>query len=222
MIAPPRTTERLLAGLGAKPEFRDALLGDLAEEFASRVESDGIVSATRWYHREALRAVPHLLRSWLRSARVGDLGHLLGVIAAAYTGMLVTVMIVAAVGLSVLRAMGYDGRLLAPSIVASSAILSGVLLLGGVLCVVGGYLAAWLDSRAPLVTAAAFGMLLLLVALAVPHLVVGPVPSSFPQWYLMAVPVVELVGTIAGGVLRVRASVPTARAVDEPLSRPSS
>lgn len=204
MIAPPRTTERLLAGLGATPEFRDALLGDLAEEFASRVEANGVESAARWYRREAVRAVPHLLGSWLRAARLGDVGHLAGVIATAYTGMAVTCLIFAGVTVGIVRGLGYDGRLLPPSILTSSAILSCVLLLGGGVCALGGYLVAWLDSRAPLVTAAAFGALLLLVTAVVPRVVAGPVPSTFPGWYMAGVPVVQFLGTIAGGVFRVR------------------
>jgi hypothetical protein len=206
MIAPPRTTERLLAGLGAKPAFRDALLGDLAEEFASRVETDGIERATRWYRREAVRAVPHLLRSWAHGVRLGDIGHLLGVIATAYTGMAVIALIFAGVFAGVVRTLGYQGQLLPRSSLVVPAVLSSVLLLGGVFSALGGYLAAWLDSRAPLVTATAFGTLLLLFASVAPHVIVGPVPSRFPGWYLAAVPIVEFLGTIMGGILRVRAS----------------
>jgi len=208
MIAPPRTIERLLAGLGATPDFRNAVLGDLAEEFAARAETDGIESATRWYRREALRAVPHLLRSWLRGFRLGDVGRTAGVIATAYTGMVVTFGILGAMIVGVVRTLGYPGPLLPPlAIMASTAFLSWMMLFCVVWGTVAGYLAAWLDSRAPLVTSATFGVLILLVQFGARHVFAGPI-SPFPAWYLTGAPILVLVGTIAGGILRVRASGP--------------
>ncbi len=208
MTAPPRTIERLLAGLGAKPDFRNAVLGDLAEEFASRVEADGIESATRWYRREAVRAVPHLLRSWLRGARLGDIGHIAGVIATAYTGMAVILLILGGVTMGVVRAVGYQGPLVPLSIVESTGVLSCLMLFSLVLGALAGYLAAWLDSRAPLVTAAAFGAGILLVQFVVRHVFAGPMLMPYPTWYLMGVPLMGFIGTILGGILRVRASGP--------------
>ena len=206
MTAPPRKIERLLAGLGAKPDFRNAVLGDLAEEFASRTESDGVESATRWYRREALRAAPHLLGSWLRGARLGDVGHIAGVIATAYTGMAGIALVLGGVIVGVVQALGYQTRLLPWSNpVTSSLLLSCLLLFGAVFSALGGYLAAWLDSRAPLVTAATFGTLLLLGASVLPHMFAVPVSNRFPTWYLAAVPIVEFLGTVLGGILRVRA-----------------
>jgi hypothetical protein len=209
MIAPPRTTERLLAGLGAKPDFRNAVLGDLAEEFASRVDTDGIESATRWYRREAARAVPHLLGSWLRGVRLGDVGHIAGVIATAYTGMVITFGILGGAIIGVVRTLGYQGDLL-PSlpILASTAFLSCMMLFGGVWGAVAGYLSAWLDSRAPLVTAATFGALILLAQFVARHVFGGPLLAPYPTWYLTGAPFLAFVGTIVGGILRVRASGP--------------
>jgi hypothetical protein len=209
MITPPRTIERLLAGLGAKPDFRNAVLGDLAEEFASRVDANGIESATRWYRREAVRAVPHLFRSWLRGVRLGDVGHIAGVIITVYVRLAAIALILGGVIVGVVQVLGYQDRSLPWSnLLASSMILSCLLLFGGVFSTLAGYLAAGLDSRAPLVTAASFGTLLLLGALLVPHMFSVPVPSRFPTWYLTAVPIVEFLGTIVGGVLRVRAPRP--------------
>jgi hypothetical protein len=64
---PPRWTEKLLTSLGAQPSYRDAVLGDLTEEFVIRAEEQGVIAARRWYRREALRAAPHLLGNWARS-----------------------------------------------------------------------------------------------------------------------------------------------------------
>jgi hypothetical protein len=58
--------ERLLAGIGADPEFIEAVVGDLAEEYAERAERDGVGVARAWYAREWLRTAPHVLRSAIR------------------------------------------------------------------------------------------------------------------------------------------------------------
>jgi hypothetical protein len=58
--------ERLLGALGAHPSFADALLGDLAEERARRVEQRGRLAAQWWYACEVLRSVPHLLWNAVR------------------------------------------------------------------------------------------------------------------------------------------------------------
>jgi hypothetical protein len=39
-------------------------LGDLSEEFESRIETQGVAAAQRWYLREALRSAPHLVFDW--------------------------------------------------------------------------------------------------------------------------------------------------------------
>ncbi|MBV9879717.1 MAG: hypothetical protein JO180_04435 [Gemmatirosa sp.] len=66
MTEPPVTAERLLETLGADPEFRDMIVGDLREEHALRLDWDGEHAARRWYRREALRVAPHLLRDGVR------------------------------------------------------------------------------------------------------------------------------------------------------------
>jgi hypothetical protein len=59
-------TERILQTLGAHPTFTDALLGDLAEECARRVEQGSPVAARWWYFREAFRSAPHLVWNAVR------------------------------------------------------------------------------------------------------------------------------------------------------------
>jgi hypothetical protein len=84
MITPPRWIERVLSSFGAEPDYRDALLGDLTEEFTIRVEEQGTAVARRWYFREAIRSVPHLLRSWLRRCGPRDVVQLFGVTVASW------------------------------------------------------------------------------------------------------------------------------------------
>jgi hypothetical protein len=143
----------------------------------------------------------------VRGARLGDAGRIVGVIATAYMGIAFVALILAGVVVGVVQALGYQTRVLHWSnLVASSAILICFLLIGGAFSALAGYLAAWLDSRAPLVTAATFGALLFLGASLLPHVFAVPVPNRFPTWYLTAVPIVEFCCAIFGGMLCVRAS----------------
>jgi hypothetical protein len=47
--------------------YREAMLGDLIEEYALRAESDSPLSASRWFWSQACRSIPSMVRSWLRS-----------------------------------------------------------------------------------------------------------------------------------------------------------
>lgn len=157
LIAPPRTAERLLEALGAQPGFRDAVLGDLAEEFAYRAAHEGAGRSRHWYYREALRATPHLLRDWTRHLTLRDAGHVAGAVLASYLGTLL--LAGSAVALLAYGARGVLGvslddaaQRLPPGAVA------GALILGTRGAMLGGYFAAALGGRAPLVSAAALGL----------------------------------------------------------------
>jgi hypothetical protein len=53
---PPRRLEGLLGWL-LPDDDRAPILGDLAEEYARRVQSDGVGAARTWYRRQFVRAV---------------------------------------------------------------------------------------------------------------------------------------------------------------------
>lgn len=53
---PPRIAKRLLAWSLSASE-RDAVIGDFAEEYATRVARDGVHAARRWYRRQVWRSV---------------------------------------------------------------------------------------------------------------------------------------------------------------------
>jgi hypothetical protein len=195
---PPRTVEALLEALGADTQYRDAVLGDLAEEFASRAERDGEDNARGWYRHEAMRAVPHLLRSGWHRARRRGIGHLLGVMITAYTG----VFIIGIVGLGIvggtLRVLGLV-HVPEHLPIANPLFQGSMIVLGTLSATTGGYLAAWLDEDAPLLTAFAFGIMWsALEALGL------MITGGLSLWCRMAVPVAILVGTSCGGALRVR------------------
>lgn len=197
---PPRAIESMLEALGAEPRFTDSVLGDLAEEFASRAERDGIASADGWYRREALRAAPHLLWSWARRLRVRGVAHLIGVMVSSYVTLLLLALVVAGTGYVILRMLELPTEYHLPwgNPLAALLLLSASLALGSLIATLGGYVAAWLGNEAPLATAIAFA-----VVLGVIEVVVAVLAPRFPLWYRFAVPIVIVVGITVGGVLRV-------------------
>jgi hypothetical protein len=200
MIAPPRTAELILEALGAQPEFRDAVLGDLAEEFALRAERDGISAARLWYYRESIRATPHLLRNWSRHLRARDVSHLAGVILTSYVFVLMPGVVLAMMVRSVMMALGVSSgfQLIHPE----SPLLPAIGLMLGVLSTMtGGYIAAWLHARAPMVGALALGVVWSCASLSLIAIV-----GSAPTWYQFGAPLVVVVGTTVGGMLRVSTS----------------
>lgn len=61
MTTPPRAAERLLALTVRDPEWRDGILGDLAEEFQVVRQRRGGAAARRWYWAQALGLTAHRL-----------------------------------------------------------------------------------------------------------------------------------------------------------------
>lgn len=62
----PRTVEMILDGLLGNSSMKDALLGDLRQEWSERASESGERAANGWYRVQALRTVPHLLLQWWR------------------------------------------------------------------------------------------------------------------------------------------------------------
>jgi hypothetical protein len=192
--APPPFAERLAAALVADAELREAVLGDLAEEHDAVTRARGAQAADRAYRREVLRSVPGLTRvsvmragpgTWLRIAAAVVVGSVaLSVLSAAGEALLDRVIGDAAPG---------DWRRLAASLTA------------GLLCaVVGGYAAAAVGRRAPLLSAAALGGVCVVAGLGM--LVSGSTVIPLP--YRIGMTIIVLPAALAGGVLRVAHSDP--------------
>ena len=198
MTEPPRFIERLLEALGAEPRFRENVLGDLAEEFASRAEQNGVADARRWYRAEAARALPHLVCSGWHRARRRGLGRLVGIFLTAYTGLVIIELVLAGIVFGALRTFG-----ILPSnlriVVTNPVWLEASLVVGVLSATLGGYLAAYLESEAPLFTAVAFG-----VAWSSLEAAGLAITGHLPIWYRLAVQVVILAGTTLGGIVRVK------------------
>jgi hypothetical protein len=206
MIHPPRTVESLLEALGAEAEFRDDLLGDMAEEFSLRAAYDGIAAARRWYWCEAARTTPHLLRNWLRGLRAPDVARLGGVVLTSYVlvGMLTFFVLITA--RSVMVGIG-----IAPSREVLSQDATVMLVVGTIVGVwsalASGYVSAWLNERAPLASALSLGAIWSVAGLAL-------TASRGPLgWNGVLAPVVLVLGTTAGGILRVSASLRSRRTI---------
>jgi hypothetical protein len=204
MIAPPATIERVLEALGAREDFRDGILGDLAEEFELRAERESESAARRWYFREALRAAPYLLADWARGLRKPGLMQLAKVAFASFVLAETLVFFFVLSVTSVLNLIGVSPIILVatPRGLVAPAVGLSLVAIGGLM---GGCIAAWLDDRAPLVSALALGGLFTCTIIA--GAVVGR--SNSPAWYPLAATVMVLVASTLGGILYVR-STPSA------------
>jgi hypothetical protein len=206
MMQPPRIAERVLESLIADDYLRDAVIGDLTEEFAGRVEWDGVSEARRWYYAHAIRTAPFLLRLWLRHASRADVSRVLGVVVTAYMGLLMIAAAVGAIGMSILNvfdvpAFDLEGRILAGDPVVFLVMLG----FGMMNSVLGGFLAAWIDDRKPLISAVAFGSLWAVVQIVLPM-----ISGVGPYWYRALIPAVLIAGAFSGGVMRVLKAKPPA------------
>ena len=198
MIAPPRIATSLLEGLGADQEFRDAVIGDLAEEFAIRLEYDGVDAARRWYYREVIRTAPHLLRNWAWRLRPREVARVAGVVLASYVTVAMIGALIAKIVMSVTAA--FDVALTLQRLPLTNPImLAAALFLGLLPSTFGGYVAARFDAKSPLISALALGMMWASAAA-----IAGAIDTAFPMWYKLAVLFVLTIGTTVGGILRVR------------------
>jgi len=198
MIAPPLTVERVLEGLSAKSDFRDGILGDLAEEFAERAESEGEAAAKRWYYREAVGVAPHLFYAWVRSLRFREVRRLVNVIFGSYFLVVVLVTVLQAMIRGTLETLGVTVDYLARSSSGDSPSYS--LALVAPIALMYGYCAASLDKKTPLASAILFGIVWALLSIVLTL----TFSTSVPMWYLIGGTSLTLVGTTAGGMLQVR------------------
>lgn len=191
--SPPRLAQLLLEGLAGGRELQDDVLGDLTEEFAARTQREGVRAARRWYRREALRSAWHLLADRVSALRAKDVAHLLGVALSSYVLALVLVMVAVGMLRSLLVASGWArGVTINPPWYALASMAL-------VLATISGYVAAFLETRRPLVAALVLGVCLATVELWI--WTVGLFES--PAWYGFMVPPLVVAGAITGALWRV-------------------
>jgi hypothetical protein len=193
---PPRGAQMILESLGASPEFRDPIIGDMAQEYADRIGRVGEKAARLWYYKEVFRSAPHFVRNWSASVKGPELRQLIAVLGYAYIlTLLAEFLLVMIVGLP-LAATGMSNEPVVGAIMLSTlAVVSPIF---------AGFAAASLYGKAPIIAAAAFGLVIMTVTLAsiaaTSFMRQGPVPESFR----LAVAVTASFGAVYGGTIRVR------------------
>ena len=66
-LQPPRLAVWLV-NLFTLPDTAEAIMGDLLEEFSQIAEQAGVIFARRWYWRQALKTIVHLIYTAYRTA----------------------------------------------------------------------------------------------------------------------------------------------------------
>ena len=202
MSQPPRALESILKGLGADPYLVEVVLGDMAEEYDERAAFYGEIEARRWYEDEALRSVPHLLRSALRRLRVGDIPRLIGNALFAWVALLPFGLALYAVVATVLRLLGVEWPI--PPLPSNTGFVVLAMLAMPVSGLIGGYIAARRNARAPLIGAFAFGVVLTSI-----NLIAGmfaPSPLS-PSLRFLALAMFNVMAIVGGTIRAARSGV---------------
>jgi hypothetical protein len=177
--SPPRLATFLLGRL-LPDRDRDAVLGDLAEEYTLRARLASRSSVSHWYCGQVYRSIPSVVWS---SVRRGQWLRTLGVAMGAY----IAAGIVEFVGEMAIS------RLLAPG-APIHTVLS--LIVGLMTMVLGGYFAAWIRPGAATALAG-------IVMIAVAVLMITKT-GSVPLWYQLAFLIVGPLASLAGGTLFLR------------------
>lgn len=197
----PPFAERLLRGLMPDPALEDAVLGDLTEEWRTRLDRDGRVAAGRWYWGQAIRTMPHLLRDWCVNTTGRDAGlrlaSILGVFQIAALPAAVT-HVMANTDLAVARLMlgslsAVDGG---TPLTLNWLEIAGIPLAVSAACALAGaYLLGSRSRVAPLVSVFWLGAAWIAASAAL------SLALAWPWWYVAALPAVVAVATAFGGGL---------------------
>lgn len=195
MSSPPMLPEIIIVELTPDASIRDAVLGDLEEEFHARCAAAGSAAAASWYWKAALSSAPPLALASLRRAGLASwawsiLGVLVGLAA------LMTLLLLVSNGWTYLTEATRAAADSVASLLVSIA-------LGTACAAAAGWLAAGIGRRARLVSAVALGMLFLALNLAA----VARGSSQEPLWYWVTFGVAVLVGSTVGGLIHPRSRI---------------
>jgi hypothetical protein len=208
----PPFAERLLLGFLTDPALGDAILGDLTEEWRTRITRDGRMSAALWYWGQALRTMPHLLRDWCvnttrRDVRLRLAGILVvfGIAALPAAAAHVRANIHLAIARLMFPSLGTtsttagwsasDGGQTMPLTLNWLEIAGIPLAVSAVCALAGAYVLGARTRIAPLVSVCWLGAAWIAVSAAL------PLTFRWPSWYFVAFPAVLAVATASGGIL---------------------
>ncbi|HET7613452.1 MAG TPA: hypothetical protein VFK26_05965 [Gemmatimonadaceae bacterium] len=201
----PNGVHRIISAIAASPEIREAMLGDLDEEYQVRAERDGIGAANRWCWREAVRSL------------FGALRHSVPNMSATLTSVLPAMLwgsVIACLASVAVAAVTYPVTLYAPF--DKAVVFTGLSIVARfVTSIMGGYEAARVGTKAPLWSAVAAGLLPTTVLFSIAALTI--IPSQVGAMVLVsAVANILLVpGSLAGGILQ-----QAQQRTNDPLSSP--
>jgi hypothetical protein len=198
-MRPPWFTERLLDSFIADPEVSEDVLGDLAEEWHQRAEREGPRAASWWYRKQAARSMVHLLKSGCGSALTPALfgaavaAALPLLLFAGWAGLMTSI---ADLVTGMLASGGGNGGETLPLTSTAPAVWAARTLIAAFLCgCIGGFLLGLL-SRVAGVQVTLLAALWVPCALALRMFAV----EGWPEWYAVALPVVLVFSTFAGGI----------------------
>jgi hypothetical protein len=200
----PSFAERLLLGFLTDPALGDAILGDLTEEWRTRITRDGRMSADLWYWGQAIRTMPHLLRGWCVNATRRDVWlRLAGILVVFGIAALpiAAVQVRANTHLAIVRLIlgswsaVSDGGQTMPGTLNWLAIAGPPLAVGAICALAGAYVLGSRSRVAPLVSVCGLGAAWIAVSAAL------PLALRWPSWYFVALATVLAVATASGGVL---------------------
>jgi hypothetical protein len=159
---------------------RDAVLGDLAEEYVLRARSADSLTVSRWYWGQVCRSIPRMVWGSVRSGRwLSTLGVAIGAYIAA--------------GALEFAGTTAISRLLAPgaSVDTLLNVVVGLTTIG-----IGGYFATWIRPGAATALA---GIVMIVVAV-----LMVTMSDDVPLWYQLAFLIIGPLASLGGGSLRLR------------------
>jgi hypothetical protein len=180
----PYFIELVLEGLIRDPKQRDALLGDLAEEYRARATRGGGSAANRWYAWQAARAVPHLARDAFR--QTGWPAILVGIVVLSALQW-ATLILGFFTSLALVYPLAWLG--------VNPAIATIAWALGSLWSFVGGMIVARVFPRSPVPAAVVLAFFALIVAITPRE---GVEMSLVRPWYLLGTKIVGPSATLMG------------------------
>lgn len=188
----PNGVHRIISAIAGSPEVRDAMLGDLDEEYQVRAERNGIGAANRWCWREAVRSL------------FGALRHSVPNLSATFTSVLPAMLwgsVIAFLASVALSAVTYPVTLYAPF--DKAVILTGLsIVVRFTTAIMGGYEAARVGTKAPLWSAVAAGLFPTAVLFSIAALTVIPSQVGVMVLVSTVANIVLVPASLAGGILQ--------------------
>jgi len=188
----PKGVNRIVSAIAPTPEMREAMLGDLDEEYQIRAEREGIAAANRWCWREAIRSL------------FGALRHTVPNLSATFTSVIPAMLwgsVVAFLASVAVVSVTYPLTLFAPF--DKAAVVTGLSIFARLgTSVMGGYEAARVGTKAPLWSALAFALLPTVVLCTIAALTIVPALVGTDVIVSAVANLLLIPGGLLGGILQ--------------------